>query len=224
PGNNLGPTILDATRRHGGTLIYGSPLHYQWMTGAETANSLDSLRLAISTTAALDAATGEAFAQRFGLPLTQCLGIIEIGLPCINVDFASAHPEAVGRVLPAYRLRLDDVGLGPELRETAFRGPGFLDAYYEPWRPRAQIMPDGWFRSGDVGQLDAAGCLFLRGRTKDVINVMGMKFFPGEVEAVLMAHPWVESACVFAEPDARLGERPCAHIIVKSNARNPRSQ
>ena len=138
------------------------------------------------------------------------------------MDFAGAHPEAVGRVLPAYRLRLDDVGLGPELRETAFSGPGFLDAYYEPWRPRAEIMPDGWFRTGDIGTLDDAGCLFLRGRKKDVINVMGMKFFPQEVEAVLMAHPWVEGACVFAEPDGRLGEAACARVVVKANVRSSR--
>ena len=45
-------------------------------------------------------------------------------------------------------------------------------------------MPDGWFHTGDVGRLDADGCLFVCGRRKDVISVMGMKFFPQEVEAV----------------------------------------
>jgi long-chain acyl-CoA synthetase len=75
-------------------------------------------------------------------------------------------------------------------------------------------MPDGWFRTGDVGELDADGCLFLRGRSKDLIDVMGMKFFPQEVEAVLTSHPAVESACVFARSDERLGEVPQAQVVI----------
>jgi long-chain acyl-CoA synthetase len=223
PANTLAPTVLSAAADHRGTLIYASPMHYQWLAHCERATPLDGMRLAISTTTGLDRDNALTFQRRFGLPLTQALGIIEIGLPCINVDFAAAHPEAVGRVLPAYGLRMEDAGLGPDLRATAFSGPGFLDAYYHPWQSRGEIMPDGWFRTGDVGRLDDAGCLFLRGRTKDVISVMGMKFFPQEVETVLLEHPWVESASVFAEPDARLGEVPCARVVVKANARRARS-
>jgi long-chain acyl-CoA synthetase len=116
-------------------------------------------------------------------------------------------------VLPAYRLRLADVGLGPELKEILLSGPGFLDAYYQPWRPSAAVMPDGWFRTGDVGTVDADGCLTLRGRAKDVLSVLGMKFFPQEVEAVLASHPGVSAACVFARPDARLGDVPQARVV-----------
>ncbi len=79
-------------------------------------------------------------------------------------------------------------------------------------------MPDGWFRTGDVGELDADGCLFLRGRTKDVINVLGMKFFPQEVEAVLASHPAVAGACVLARHDERLGEVPIARVLAKADA------
>ena len=50
--------------------------------------------------------------------------------------------ESVGQVLPAYQLRMEDIGLGPDLRETSFRGPGCLDAYYRPWQTRDQIMPE----------------------------------------------------------------------------------
>src|SRR5262249_57341623 len=120
--------------------------------------------------------------------------------------------------LPAYRLRLEDVGLGPNSGEVLLGGPGFLDAYYRPWRTRAEVMPGGWFRTGDVGELDAEGCLFIRGRTKDVISVLGMKFFPQEVEAVLTAHPAVAAACVYARPDPRLGEVPCARVVPASGA------
>src|SRR5262249_7833707 len=155
--------------------------------------TLPGVRLAVSTTTGLRRPTAETFHRRFGLPVTQALGIIEVGLPFINVDFAADRAEGVGRVLPAYRLRTDAGGLGPHMQEILLAGPGFLDAYYEPWRSREEIMPDGWFRTGDVGELDGDGCLFLRGRTKDLIDVLGMKFFPQEVEAVLLSHQGVAS-------------------------------
>ena len=218
PANHFAEVVLGATVEHGGTLIYASPIHYAWMAKSTFRGELPSVRMAVSTTTALDVDTAKSFYERFHLPLTQALGVIEIGLPCINIDFPLDRSEAVGRVLPAYRLRLDDVGLGDNLKEIVFSGKGFLDAYYDPWRPRSQIMPDGWFHTGDVGELDSEGCLFIRGRIKEVISVAGMKFFPQEVERVLKAHPHVAEACVFAQRDATLGEMPCARVILKADA------
>src|SRR5262249_38287226 len=134
PANHFAPALLDASRRHRATLIYGSPTHYAWLAGCEQDAVLPGLRLALSTTAALAAGTAERFRGRFGLPPAQALGIIEVGLPFINTDFAADRPGAVGRVLPAYRLRMEDVGWGAGLGEVLLAGKGFLDAYYRPWR------------------------------------------------------------------------------------------
>ena len=221
PRNNFAASVLEAIHQQTGTLVYGSPLHYAWMAESEAAGALASVRLALSTTTALNVDTATLFQQRFGVPLTQALGIIEVGLPAINVDFAADRPDGVGRVLPAYELRLDDAGAGPHLKQVLLRGPGFLDAYYDPWQPREEILDDGWFRTGDVGELDADGCLFLRGRAKDVIDVMGMKFFPQEVESVLLAHPSVAAACVVPRPHVRLGEVPHAQVVLKNGAAGP---
>jgi long-chain acyl-CoA synthetase len=221
PANHFAPAVLDMARAQDATLIYGSPAHVAWLSEAAGAGPIPSLRLAISTTAALPAATAKKFRHRFELPVTQALGIIEVGLPFINADVAAERPTAVGRLLPAYQLRLADAGLGTRVGEVQLKGPGLLDAYYQPWRTRDQIMPDGWFHTGDVGVLDAEGCLFLRGRTKDLISVLGMKFFPQEVEAVLTQHPQVAAACVFARPDDRLGEVPLAQVIARSPADPP---
>jgi acyl-CoA synthetase (AMP-forming)/AMP-acid ligase II len=124
-------------------------------------------------------------------------------------------------VLPAYELRLEEVGLGPEARAVLLRGPGLVDAYYDPWRPRSAILQGGWFRTGDVAEMDADGCLVLRGRLEEVINVLGMKFFPQEVEAVLAGHPAVESARVFARPDRHLGEAPHAQVVLRPGLAAP---
>jgi long-chain acyl-CoA synthetase len=213
PPNHFAPAVLESSRRNRATLMYGSPTHYAWLAASEPDSGLSSLRLALSTTTAIEALTARRFHRCFGLPVVQALGIIEVGLPFINIDFAAERPEAVGRVLPAYRLRLEDVGLGPRLKEILLGGKGFLDAYYRPWRSRAEIMPDGWFRTGDLGERDDDGCVTIRGRSKEVISVGGMKFFPQDVERVLASHPGVDSACVFARQDARLGEVPYARVV-----------
>ena len=85
-----------------------------------------------------------------------------------------------------------------------------LDAYYSPWQSRADILREnnGWFRTGDLGQFDAEGFLYLVGRNKELISVAGMKFFPQEVERVLETHPAIHTACVFASKSVRAGEIP----------------
>ncbi len=221
PANALAAAVLDATRRHESTVIYAAPTHYSWLAGAEGAGPLPGLRLALSTTTALDRPTAERFQAKFGLPLTQALGVIEVGLPFINLDFAHDRPEAVGRPLPAYRIRLEDAGLGGGLRDVLLQGPGLFDAYYEPWRPRAEALADGWFRSGDVAEVDGDGCLFLRGRSKDVIDVLGMKFFPQEVESVLAAHPKVEAARVVASARPRVGAVVLAQVVPRKGQDAP---
>src|SRR6185369_16982242 len=98
---------------------------------------------------------------------------------------------------------------------------GLLDAYYRPFRTRSEIMPDGWFHTGDVGYRDVDGYLFLNGRSKDVINVMGMKFFPQEVEGVLASHPGVKEASVFGRPESRCGEQVLARVVTKDGCYLP---
>jgi long-chain acyl-CoA synthetase len=218
PANVFAPAILAVARQHYATMIYASPTHYQWLADCDDAGSVASLRLAISTTAPLEPPTAASFKNRFGLPLTQALGIIEVGLPFINMRFAAAKSDSVGPVLPAYELYLNEVGLGPDRREILLRGKGMLDAYYDPFRRRDEILDDGWFATGDIGELDGDGCLYLRGRAKELISVMGMKFFPQEVEAVLLTHPSVEQANVFGQSDERFGQVPCARVVTSDTA------
>jgi long-chain acyl-CoA synthetase len=218
PANLFAPAILAVAREHRATMIYASPTHYQWLADCDEAVQIASMRMAISTTAPLDLATAVSFQDRFGIPLTQALGIIEVGLPFINIESAATKPESVGRVLPAYELRLQDVGLGPRRREIHLGGLGMLDAYYDPFQCREEILANGWFATGDIGELDSDGCLFLRGRAKELISVMGLKFFPQEVEAALLAHPSVQQASVFGQTDERFGQVPYARVVTSDTA------
>lgn len=214
---SFGQKIVDAIRSHRGTLVYGSPMHYEMMTAVPGSEGLPSLRAAISTTSRLPQETAQAFDQRFGVPIGQALGIIEIGLPCINLDAPREKSDSVGRILPAYRYRLMETSLGSSSKEIQFAGPGLIDAYYDPWRTRDQLMPDGWFSTGDLCEVDDEAFVFIRGRTKDLISVAGMKFFAQEVAGVLRSHPAVEECLVVARQHARLGEVACASVVLAAD-------
>jgi long-chain acyl-CoA synthetase len=158
----------------------------------------------------------------FGIPVTQAIGIIEVGLPVANLAAAAAKPEALGQPLPDYQvwLRGEDGRplAGPTSPERSgeicIRGPGMLDAYLDPWLTAREVLePDG-FRTGDQGWLDADGNLYLAGRRANRISMAGMKFFAEEVEEVLGAHPALRASRVFAREHAHLGgEIPVAEVV-----------
>lgn len=218
---HLGEDLLRAGATQRATVMYGSPVHYRQLVEAPDAATWSTLRLAVATAAALDATTAEKFHARFGLPLIQGLGIIELGLPVLNTEGACDAPEAIGLPLPAYECLLkDEQGVEPatgEPGEICLRGPGMFDAYLDPWLPRAQAVDvQGWFATGDLGRRDSAGRVFICGRKKTLINVGGMKVFPEEVEAALNTHPKVVRALVEAKLHPLYGEVPVCRYIASA--------
>jgi acyl-CoA synthetase (AMP-forming)/AMP-acid ligase II len=93
--------------------------------------------------------------------------------------------------------------------------PGYLD---EPELNATLFLPGGWFRTGDLGYLNADDFLFLTGRVHEQINRGGAKIAPVEVDHALLRHPAVAEAAVFAVPDARLGEDVVAAVVLKPEA------
>ncbi len=222
PKNSFGISLINAASNHQATMIYGAPTHYQLMTHDRGGGSLPQLRLAIATTSHLSSELAETFYQRFGIALNETYGIIEIGLPVINLDQPLEKQGSVGKLLPAYEIKLaseaeEDKG------EILLKGPGLIDAYYDPWQPRAAILEqhDGWLATGDLGVIDDAGFLTIVGRSKEMISVGGMKFFPQEVEIILERHPAIEAACVFGLKEPRLGETPISHLVPVAETKLP---
>lgn len=221
-GNALRATGTAAiAREHAVTFAYGSPWHIRRLAELSVGQDLPpTLKTVVSTTTALDATAAADFRARHGLGVCQGLGIIEVGLPFLSAGAVGERPGELGRPLPDFRVEiLDERGepLPPgRPGELAIGGPGLLDAYLEPWRPRDTVLHRGLFRTGDHAERAADGSVRLLGRLKDVINVGGVKVFPLEVEAVLDAHPWVAASRVRSAPDARLGEQVHAEIQLKS--------
>ena len=85
-------------------------------------------------------------------------------------------------------------------------------------RGRDGFDDNGWFRSGDLGSLDAEGFLVIRGRVRDNINTDGVKFLPGDVENVLLAHPAVDDCVVVGLPDPLRYQRVGAMVVLAGHA------
>ena len=95
--------------------------------------------------------------------------------------------------------------------EICVRGPGVIGGYEGDVDATAFV--DGWFRTGDLGYLDADGYLFITGRLRDTINRGGEKVAPREIEEVLLAHPTIRDAAVLGAPDPLYGQRVVAFIV-----------
>jgi long-chain acyl-CoA synthetase len=210
----LSRPFLEAAHRRQATVLYAAPFHYSMLARDSSGAKLPSVRLAVSTTCSLPEEVAVGFRQRFGLPLSQALGVIELGLVCVNVDDPVTRWSSVGRPLCKYAVNIrnaDSHGYG----EVEVSGPGFFDAYTNPWTSRDQLMPDGWFATGDIGRLDAQGYLFLAGRKSAVINLAGRKVFPEEIEFVLNRHPSVSESRVYGSAHAHLGEVVEAEVVLR---------
>lgn len=217
PEDHLPNTVTEFITDRRATFLYATPYQYEMILGAPGA-SLEDVRLAISTASGLSHSTAREFRETFELALTQALGIIEVGIPMVNLERAAEKPRSLGQVQSGYDVRLEtENGLrpaGPDLGpgELMVRGPGLFDAYLSPWKPADEILEEGYFSSGDYGYFDEEGDFFLQGRRNNRINMAGMKFFCEEVEEVLNRHPSVEESRVLPEDHAKLGEIPVAEV------------
>jgi non-ribosomal peptide synthetase component E (peptide arylation enzyme) len=104
--------------------------------------------------------------------------------------------------------------------ELFVRGPNTCVGFFaDPDRTAATFDADGWVRSGDVLTMDADGYVTVVGRKKEILIRGGMNIAPREIEELLTALPEVERAAVIGLPDARLGERACACVVLRPDTR-----
>ncbi len=219
----LAPALLETANRHRATFLYASPLHYRWLAADQSGLMFSHLRHAVSTSTRLEPRTAELFARRYGLPVGQAYGVIEVGLPMVNLDRAGEKPESVGRPLPDYEIGILDENLRPLpeglVGQLGVRGPGMFSAYLDPPRLREQVLDDGWFLTADLARRDDDGYITIVGRSKSVINVAGEKVFPEEVQDVLNLNPRVVCSRVVARPCSYVGEAVHAEIVPTDRAR-----
>ena len=133
-----------------------------------------------------------------------------------------AKPTSTGRVVPVMEIGIRDPdGLAlpvGERGEIWFKGPNLIRGYWNRPDATADVLVDGWLRSGDLGRVDEEGFVYVEDRVKDMILRGGENVYCAEVEAAIYEHPAVHEAAVFGLPHERLGEEVATAVLLKDGA------
>ena len=205
--------VLDAARVHDATLFFGVPTMYARLAASPRAVELAALRLCVSGSAPLPASLHEQLATRAGVRVLERYGMTETIMNVSNPYDGERRPGTVGFPLPGVDVRLDTGEDGDDAGEILLRGPNVFPGYWRREAATRAAFTDGWFRSGDVGELDADGYLSIVGRAKELIISGGFNVYPREVEDVLLAHPAVAEVAVVGEPSDEWGEVVVAVVV-----------
>ncbi|MET3910527.1 amino acid adenylation domain-containing protein [Bradyrhizobium sp. S3.3.6] len=199
-------------------------IHRALLTAAEANPErarASSLRVIRSASSSLAPAILNGLETMFGVPVLETYGMTEAASQIAANPFELRKIGSVGRAAGPEIAIMDETGralASGERGEIMLRGANMSRGYYNDEAATQAAFRDGWFRTGDLGYLDADGYLFIVGRIKDVINRGGQKVSPLEVEEVLLAHPAVLEAGVFAVPHAKLGENVAAVVVLRDNS------
>jgi len=160
-------------------------------------------------------------AERAGIPVYRAYGSTEhpVITTCAPTDPFDKRSTTDGRLVPGSEIRLLDdddreVGVGED-GEIVSRGPDLFIGYTDPQLDADSFLLGGWFRTGDIGRLDADGFITITDRKKDVIIRGGENIASKEVEDLLALHPAVAEAAVVGRPDERYGERVAAFVMLR---------
>ncbi len=131
-------------------------------------------------------------------------------------------PTSTGRVVPTVQIEVRDPDGQPlpvgERGEIWFKGPNLIRGYWNRPEATAEVLVDGWLRSGDLGHVDEEGFVFVEDRVKDMILRAGENVYCAEVEAAIYEIDAVHEAAVFAVPHERLGEEVGVAVLLKDGA------
>jgi acyl-CoA synthetase len=177
------------------------------------------------------------------IPREVCRGFLQIGVTPQNIygmtengshqyTLPSDDEETIvgtcGRANAGYEVRIfaaddpDRAVSSGEVGQIGSRGGNLTLGYFADQAvTETSFNKSGWFMSGDLGMLDARGCLTIVGRQKDLIIRGGHNIHPAQVEDVALGHPAIEKAAVFGVADARLGEKVCLAYIARDRVEIP---
>jgi cyclohexanecarboxylate-CoA ligase len=204
-------TALDLIERERVTFMVGPPTFFVSMMHAESFSSdrVATLRLVSSGGAGVSEAFVAEATERLGARVKRTYGSTEAptvatSSPDDGIDDARRHD---GRAIGEVELR---IGHGGELQ---VRGPEVCVGYVDATQTSAAFTDDGWFRTGDLAEIDTGGWLTVTGRINDVVIRGGENISTTEVEQILEAHPEVRAAVAVGYPDELMGERVAAFVV-----------
>ncbi len=195
---------------HGGTMLFGVPSMYQrlceWLEANPT--DLSHVRVFVCGSAPLPPALFERCARLLGQAPVERYGITEGGIVVTNPYDGPRQPGRVGYPFPGVEVKIGEQG------EVLLKGGQVFKGYWRnPQATKEAFTDDGFFRTGDVGEIGGDGTLAIRGRIKELIITGGFNVYPREVELVLEEHPAVHEVAVAGVPSEKWGEEVTAFVV-----------
>jgi fatty-acyl-CoA synthase len=213
--------FLEINAREKCTLLFGVPTTFEMMAQSKAFTSCDlsSLRVALCGGAPCPLSLIERYTKR-GIVFKQGYGLTEVGPNVLNLNPEDVVKKAgsAGRPNLFITARIDGApALSGNMRgELLLGGPCVCLGYWKkPDATKASFTDDGFFRTGDIVELDADGFMTIVDRAKDMFISGGENVYPAEVEKVLADHPAVRAAAVIGIADARWGEVGRAYVEVR---------
>lgn len=180
-----------------------------------------NLKIAIGGGMSVLPSTAQAWKSITGIPILEGYGLSETSpIAAVNPPTLTDFTGMIGVPMPSTDMVLlddegNEVALG-ESGEIAIRGPQVMKGYWNRPEETAKVMtPDGFFRSGDIGIMNAEGFFKIVDRKKDMILVSGFNVYPNEIEEVVAGHPKVLEVAAIGVPDEKSGEVPKLFIVKK---------
>lgn len=222
-----GAFLADLERFHA-TMIGGAPPVFAALMRHPdfTSRDLSAIRGLSSGAAPLPLPVLDALQARFPDALIgEGYGLTEVTMMATaNPSWRSGVRKAGTVGVAAYdtEVRVVDLDGAPlptgERGEVCIRGPQVMQGYLHRPEATAEVLSDGWLRTGDIGTFDTDGYLSIVDRAKDMLLYKGYNVFPRELEELLHAHPAVAGAAVVGRPDAEVGELPVAFVVLVPGA------
>ncbi|MCU7724419.1 long-chain fatty acid--CoA ligase [Actinoplanes sp. KI2] len=206
------------------TFFAGVPTMYWGLLGAldesvDVAEIARNLRVAVSGGASLPVEIIKQFQERFGVQILEGYGLSETS-PVATFSDPEREPRAgsIGVPIWGVQVKLIDpdwktIEGTDEVGEIAIRGHNIMKGYYNRPEATAEVMRDGWFRTGDLARRDGDGFYYIVDRAKDMVIRGGFNVYPREIEEVLLTHPAVSLVAVVGVPHDSLGEEVKAYVI-----------
>jgi long-chain acyl-CoA synthetase len=206
------------------TFFAGVPTMYWGLLGAldegvDVAEIARNMRVAVSGGAALPVEIIKQFQERFGVQILEGYGLSETSpVATFSDPERDPRPGSIGVPIWGVQVKLIDpewktIEGADEVGEIAIRGHNIMKGYYNRPEATAEVMRDGWFRTGDLARRDADGFYYIVDRAKDMVIRGGFNVYPREIEEVLLTHPAVSLAAVVGVPHDSLGEEVKAYVI-----------
>lgn len=217
--------VLDVIERRRVSIVAGVPtMLHALLETPDRDRDLSSMRMALSGGSPIAPDVVTRFEERFAIPVLEGYGLTETASAVTFNRAAGRKPMSVGRPLWGTEMRVVDSDgnqLAPgadHVGELLVRGHSVMKGYLRRPAETAEVIQDGWFRTGDLGYVDDDGYYFVVDRIKDLIIRGGYNVYPREIEDVLYGHPDIREAAVIGSPDDRLGEEVVAVVALRNGS------